>query len=146
MVPGEEESTEAVGGGLDGRDSSGVAQGVLGDPGGVLIGSNHGRLRPPAAQEALVSRKHSLEQGLMVQAGGLSGTFARLDMIAKEIDINGGISMPEQPIALNAGVTTTVLKHATNIPTPGADQDDTIYYTPIPGACDTSTPNTAACG
>ncbi len=87
------------------------------------------------------------EQGdILVQAGGLSGTFARLDMIAKEIDINGGISMPEQPIALNAGVTTTVLKHATNIPTPGADQDDTIYYTPITGACDTSTPNTAACG
>ena len=37
------------------------------------------------------------EQGdILVQAGGLSGTFARLDMIAKEIDINGGINMPEQ--------------------------------------------------
>lgn len=87
------------------------------------------------------------EQGdILVQSGGLSGTFARLDMIAKEIDVNGSVSIGETPIALNAGVTTTVLKHASAIPTPGADQDDTIYYTPITGACNTSTPNTAACG
>ena len=87
------------------------------------------------------------EQGdILVQSGGLSGTFARLDMIAKEIDINGGVSLGETPIALNAGVTTSVLKHASAIPTPGSDQDETIYYTPIVGACDTSTPNTAACG
>ena len=87
------------------------------------------------------------EQGdILVQSGGLSGTFARLDMIAKEIDVNGSVSLGETPIALNAGVTTTVLKHASAIPTPGADQNDTIYYTPITGACDTSTPNTAACG
>ena len=87
------------------------------------------------------------EQGdILVQSGGLSGTFARLDMIAKEIDINGSVSLGETPIALNAGVTTTVLKHASAIPTPGADQDDTIYYTPIVGACDTSVANTAACG
>ena len=87
------------------------------------------------------------EQGdILVQSGGLSGTFARLDMIAKEIDINGGVSLGETPIALSAGVTTTVLKHASSIPTPGSDQDDTIYYTPIVGACDTSVANTASCG
>ena len=87
------------------------------------------------------------EQGdILVQSGGLSGTFARLDMIAKEIDVTGPVSLGETPIALNAGVTTTVLKHASAIPTPGADQSGTIYYTPITGACDTSTPNTAACG
>ena len=87
------------------------------------------------------------EQGdILVQSGGLSGTFARLDMIAKEIDINGGVSLGETPIALNAGVTTTVLKHASSIPTPGSDQDETIYYTPIVGACDTSVANTASCG
>ena len=87
------------------------------------------------------------EQGdILVQSGGLSGTFARLDMIAKEIDINGGISLGETPIALNAGVTTSVLKHGSSIPTPGSDQDETIYYTPIVGACDTSVANTASCG
>jgi filamentous hemagglutinin family protein len=77
---------------------------------------------------------------ILVSSSGLSGTFPRLDMIAKTIAVTGAdITSVSAAIGLNAGTSTTILKKDTEIPSPTISQSTEVFHEIVDGGCDTTT-------